>query len=60
LNPNLSLRGGHLAFGWYSLKPFPAHVSSKEREAVFVDGASAMLLTLSEDSSESDDDGSGL
>ena len=49
-----------MAFGWYSLKPFPAHVSNKEREAVLVDGASVMMLTLSEDSSESDDDDSGV
>ena len=47
-----------MAFGWYSLKPFPAQASSKDRETVFVDGASSMLLTLSGDSSESVDDDS--
>jgi hypothetical protein len=43
-----------MLFGWYSLKPFPAHISNNEREALFVGGLPGLLLFLSEDSSESE------
>jgi hypothetical protein len=48
--------GGCRPLGWYSLKPFPAHISSNEREALFTGGSPGLLLFLSEESSESDVD----
>jgi hypothetical protein len=52
----MSLCAGRVAFGWYSLKPFPAHASNKDREAALDDGVPTLLFILLGDSSDSEDD----
>ena len=47
-----------MAFGWYSMKPFPAHASNNDRDVVLDDGVPSVLFVLSGDSSDSDEDDS--